>query len=69
MSSWEHIVNDATIINADNIALCCVACNSSKGAKGLLNWLGSDYCKHKGISSETAADVVKKAVGAGTSGI
>jgi hypothetical protein len=31
--SWEHIVNDATIVTRDNIALCCIGCNASKGAK------------------------------------
>jgi len=28
--SWEHIVNDASIIKRENIALCCRSCNSSK---------------------------------------
>jgi len=31
--SWEHIVNDIRINGADNIALCCMSCNASKGAK------------------------------------
>ena len=30
--SWEHIVNDASIVTAANIALCCISCNASKGA-------------------------------------
>ena len=34
-ATWEHIINDASIITRDNIALCCVARNSSKGAKTL----------------------------------
>ena len=29
--SWEHIINDITITGLDNIALCCVGCNASKG--------------------------------------
>ena len=35
-ASWEHIINDASIITRENIALCCCGCNSSKGQKRLL---------------------------------
>lgn len=59
--SWEHIINDATIITPENIALCCVGCNASKGQKTLREWLESDYCKRKGISAETVAPVVRAA--------
>lgn len=31
--SWEHIVNDVRLCTPDNIALCCVGCNASKGTK------------------------------------
>ena len=58
--SWEHIVNDAKIMTLDNISLCCVSCNASKGAKSLGAWLESTYCKKKNISAKTVADVVKK---------
>ncbi len=60
--SWEHIVNDARIITRENISLCCRACNSSKGVKPLEVWLESVYCKRRGISRETVAEVVKKAL-------
>ena len=60
--SWEHIVNDARIITRENISLCCRACNSSKGVKPLEVWLESAYCKHRGISRETVAEVVKNAL-------
>jgi 5-methylcytosine-specific restriction endonuclease McrA len=33
VATWEHIINDASIITLENIARCCVACNSSKGTK------------------------------------
>lgn len=36
VATWEHIINDASIVTRENIALCCVACNSSKGTKRLL---------------------------------
>ncbi len=58
-ASWEHIVNDIRLNGADNIALCCVSCNASKGAKELKDWLKSDYCKKKEIRSESVAQVVK----------
>jgi hypothetical protein len=61
-ASWEHIINDATIITRENISLCCRSCNSSKGAKLLANWLGSAYCLRRGMSAESVAVVVKLAL-------
>ena len=60
--TWEHIVNDIRITAKENIALCCTSCNASKGAKLLENWLEGNYCKSKGISKDTVAKVVKKAL-------
>lgn len=62
MATWEHIINDARIISRENIARCCVSCNSSKGTKKLSDWLESDYCKKRGINGETVAEVVKQAL-------
>ncbi len=61
-ASWEHIINDASIITRENIARCCVACNSSKGIKKLSDWIYSSYCKKKGININTVADVIKIAL-------
>ena len=60
--SWEHIINDASIVTLENIARCCVGCNASKGAKPLLDWLNSGYCKRLGISATTVAPVVRVAI-------
>ena len=60
--SWEHIVNDARIINRENIARCCVSCNASKGANDLAIWLESNYCRKHGITKDTVAEVVKRAL-------
>lgn len=60
--SWEHIVNDANIVTRENIALCCRGCNASKGAHALDVWLDSPYCKRRGITVRTVADVVKTAI-------
>src|SRR5262245_58289318 len=62
VATWEHIVNDATIVTLANIARCCAGCNASKGTKTLSVWLESTYCKARGISTETVADVVKAAL-------
>lgn len=60
--SWEHIVNDIRINGINNIALCCMSCNASKGAKLLEVWLESDYCRKKEITTETVATVVREAI-------
>ena len=64
--SWEHIINDIRINGIDNIAICCISCNSSKGVKLIDDWLKSDYCKTKGISFETVAQVVKNRISSQT---
>lgn len=61
-ATWEHIVNDETIITRENISLCCFSCNASKGAKDLSNWLSSNYCKEKNITSENISPVAKQAL-------
>ncbi|WP_298496956.1 HNH endonuclease [uncultured Algibacter sp.] len=60
--SWEHIVNDIRINGKDNIALCCISCNASKGAKLIEDWLQSEYCKRKNITIDNIATVVKEAI-------
>jgi hypothetical protein len=62
VATWEHIINDASIVTRENIARCCVACNSSKGAKKLSDWLESNYCNKNGINEDTVAEVVKQAL-------
>lgn len=60
--SWEHIINDELIITRENIAICCVSCNASKGAKLLLNWINSAYCRKKNINPQTVAKVIQLAL-------
>jgi hypothetical protein len=62
VATWEHIINDARIVNRENIALCCCACNASKGQKTLVDWLQSNYCVRRGISEDTVAPVVRGAL-------
>lgn len=62
VATWEHIINDACIITPENIARCCVPCNSSKGTKKLTDWIQSSYCKKRGINKDTVAEVVKEAL-------
>jgi hypothetical protein len=60
--SWEHIVNDARLVTRENIALCCIGCNASKGAKDLAAWLESKYCRSRGITEFTVASVARSAL-------
>ena len=62
MPSWEHIINDETIITRENIALCCVGCNASKGQKALKDWLESTYCRRRGITAATVAPIIRNAL-------
>ena len=57
--SWEHIINDASIITRENIARCCIGCNASKGTKNLADWLETAYCRARGITRESVASVVR----------
>ena len=60
--SWEHIVYDIKMNGIDNISLCCISCNASKGFKLLTDWLESNYCRRKNISKGVAVEVVKEAI-------
>ena len=62
VATWEHIINDASIVTRENIARCCFACNSSKGTKNLSDWMKSNYCKKRGINKNTVAEIVKQAL-------
>ena len=64
--SWEHIINDVAIATRENIALCCIGCNASKGAKLLTVWLDSPGARRRGISEATLAPVVLAALKAAT---
>lgn len=60
--SWEHIVNDLSLITLSNIALSCHGCNSSKSELSLGKWLESDYCQSRSITRETIAPVAARAI-------
>lgn len=61
-ASWEHIVNDARLITRDNIALCCRGCNASKGQKSVSLWLSSTYCMERGITEQSVAPIIQRAL-------
>lgn len=64
-SSREHIINDASIITRENIALCCRGCNASKGQKSVSAWLDSKYCQERGITEATVALIIQQAISMG----
>jgi hypothetical protein len=57
-ATWEHIDND-DMRSETNIAICCGACNTSKGAKTLSEWFESEYCNKKNINEKTVSAVVR----------
>lgn len=61
-ATWEHIINNETIITKENIALCCFSCNASKGAKDLSIRLNSNYCKEKNITAKNIASIAQQAL-------
>lgn len=60
-ATFEHIDNDGPPTE-ENIALCCAACNASKGTKLLSDWLLSPYCLQKNINDSTVAEIIKKSL-------
>ena len=60
--SWEHIINDVMIVDRENIALCCIGCNASKGSKPLTAWLQSRYCESHGITVDSIAEIARAAL-------
>lgn len=69
VATWEHIINDARIVTRENVALCCSACNSSKGQKALAVWLKSPYCVTHGINEGTVAKIVRDALRVENNGV
>lgn len=61
VATWEHIINDASIITRENIVLCCCGCNASKGQKPLAVWLQSRYCREREITPDSVAPIIKQA--------
>jgi len=57
----EHF-DDEIIYNPpeEKLAICCMSCNTSRGAKELKEWFNLPYCKKRGINKDTVANVVKK---------
>lgn len=51
----EHLNHLPPWDNPATIAICCGSCNSSRGAKPVLKWFASDYCRDKGIGPTTVA--------------
>ena len=64
-ASWEHIINDASLITRENIALCCRGCNASKGQKSVSEWLQSKYCNENGITERTVAPIIRAVIANG----
>lgn len=44
---------------AEDLVICCGACNSSRGAKLLTEWFLSEYCLERSINISTVAEPVR----------
>jgi|SRR5450759_2375391 hypothetical protein len=47
-------------LGLEGLAICCGACNSSRGNKPLAAWFASPYCDERDINARTVAPVVKR---------
>jgi hypothetical protein len=47
-------------LQKEDVVICCLACNSSRGTKRLLDWFKSVYCARRNITADTVAEPVKK---------
>ena len=49
-------------LKEEDLAICCLSCNSSRGKKGLLIWFKSQYCidRNRNINEQTVAKPVKE---------
>ena len=56
----EHLNHLPPWDNINTIAICCGSCNSSRGAKKLLDWFKSSYCTERNINKETVAEPVQE---------
>jgi menaquinone-dependent protoporphyrinogen IX oxidase len=46
-------------MKANNIAMCCGSCNSSRREKELVDWFNKTYCIDRNINENTVAEPVK----------
>jgi hypothetical protein len=55
----EHMNHLPPWDDPTTVAICCSACNSSRGAKLLPDWFETDYCRSRGIDESTVAEPVR----------
>lgn len=46
-------------MTADNIVICCGACNSSRSSHDLHDWFQTRYCLERGICASSVSEPVK----------
>ncbi|HEV7701497.1 MAG TPA: hypothetical protein VGO43_14805 [Pyrinomonadaceae bacterium] len=60
----EHLNRDGPFdwpeCQAEDLVICCSACNSSRGQKLLTDWFASRYCLDRKITAETVSDAVRE---------
>jgi hypothetical protein len=63
----EHLNSDGPFywkdgLRKEELAICCGACNSSRGRKALTDWFRGPYCAQRHINEATVAEPVKRAL-------
>ncbi|MFC1454751.1 hypothetical protein ACFLQI_01540 [Candidatus Undinarchaeota archaeon] len=57
----EHFDDDCVVHpSKEKIAMCCMSCNTSRGAKRISDWFNSVYCRERNINEDTVASIVKE---------
>lgn len=67
MASIEHFREEGPFywdkgLKEEDIGICCISCNSSRGRKSLSAWFKGSYCTNRNIpiNEKTVADSVRK---------
>ena len=61
----EHLNHDGPFywkdgLKAEDIAICCGGCNSSRGKMKLLDWFKTSYCLKRNINENMVTEPVKE---------
>lgn len=61
---WRDVVVDGVLkqggVKEEDLAICCVSCNSSRGAKPLIDWFAGEYCRERNIDRATVRGRVRE---------
>jgi hypothetical protein len=56
----EHLNRFPPFDDATTVAICCMSCNASRGAKKITDWFESDYCQKRDVNFSSVAEPVRE---------